>query len=359
MTKILIAVDESRFFYLRQFGDALKNYGFEYKLINDVDIYAQTDLSNKYLKWLKIPKKFQDIIQEFKPDVIFTERVSHFSSLVLKSNTPLIIFLRGDYWMEVKLGMATIHKSRNKRIEILLKQKIGNECFNGAKVILPICKYLEKIVKEHYPDKPTEVLYQGIDPKDWYPQKGMNLKHPCVGLLQDAKIWEKTKEMITLAKVMEAMPDVTFYWAGDGPYRDKVLPILEKHDNFKWLGSLQYPDQVREFLTEIDVYALISGIDMSPLTILEASLMEKPVVATNVGGIPELMQDGKTGFLVEKGDYNNLIEKITLLINDRQKSKEISLSGYNFIKEHFTWDIVANNFYKIIQSYLKKTNSSY
>jgi len=246
----------------------------------------------------------------------------------------------------------TLYKSPPKRIAIKKWEKIGNECFNGAKVILPICKHLEKIVKEHYPDKSTEVLYQGIDPKDWYPQKGMSLKHPCVGLLQDAKIWEKAKEMLTLTKVMEAMPDVTFYWAGDGPYRDKVLPILEKYDNFKWLGSLQYPDQVRKFLTEIDVYALISGIDMSPHTILEASLMEKPVIATNVGGIPELMQDGKTGFLVEKGDYNNLIEKLTLLINDRQRSKQISLSGYNFIKEHFTWDIVANNFVKIIKSYL-------
>jgi len=350
--KLLIAVDESRFFYLRQFSNALKNHGFEYKVINDLDINDQDDLSNRYLKWIKTPKKIQNIIQEFRPDVVFTERVSYFSSLILRFNIPLVIFLRGDYWNEVKNGVKTIHELKNKRVEVWLKQRIAHRCFNGSTLILPICKYLEKIVKEHYPDKPTEVLYQGIDPKDWYPQKGMNLKHPCVGLLQDAKIWEKTKEMVTLDKVIEAMPDVTFYWAGDGPYRDKVLPVLEKHDNFKWLGSLQYPDQVRQFLTEIDVYALISGIDMSPLTILEASLMEKPVIATNVGGIPELMQDGKTGFLVEKGDYNNLIEKITLLINDRQKSKEISLAGYNFIKEYFTWDIVANNFVKIIKSYL-------
>jgi len=350
--KLLIAVDKSRFFYLRQFGDVLKNYNFEYKLINDLDIYDQTNLSNKYFKWIKIPKKFQDIIQEFKPDIVFTERVSHFSSLVLKSNIPLIIFLRGNYWMEVKLGVATIYKSKNKWMEVWLKQRIAHKCFKESTLILPICKYLEKIVKEHYPDKPTEVLYQGIDPKDWYPQKGMSLKHPCVGLLQDAKIWEKTKEMTTLTKVMEAMPDVTFYWAGDGPYRDKVLPVLEKYDNFKWLGSLQYPEQVRQFLTEIDVYALVSGIDMSPLTILEASLMEKPVIATNVGGIPELIQDGKTGFLVEKGDHNDLIGKITSLINNKQKSREISLSGYNFVKEHFTWDIVANNFVKIIRTHI-------
>ena len=349
---MLIAIDKTRFFYLKQFGDALKNYGFECKLIDDLDVYDKKDFFNKYLKWVIVPKKFQEIIQKFKPDVIFTERVSHFSSLVVKLNIPLIIFLRGDYWEEVKSGKETIHKSQNKHMEIWLKQKIAHKCFSRSTLILPICKYLENIVKEHYPNKPTEVLYQGIDPSNWYPQKGMNLKHPCVGLLQDARIWEKTKEMLTLAKVMEEMPNVTFYWAGDGPYRDKVLPLLSKYENFKWLGSLQYPDEVRKFLTEIDVYELISGIDMSPHTILEAALMKKPVIATNVGGIPESIKNLETGLLVEKGDYNSWIEKLTLLVNEKKKADKMALSGYDFVKQNFTWDTIASDFARIANSYL-------
>ena len=87
---------------------------------------------------------------------------------------------------------------------------------------------------------------------------------------------------------------------------------LEKFDNFTWLGSLEYPNKVRKFLSEIDAYALISGIDMSPLTLLEAQLMEKPVIATNVGGIPELMIDGKTGFLIEKNNPKDLERKFCL-----------------------------------------------
>ena len=65
---------------------------------------------------------------------------------------------------------------------------------------------------------------------------------------------------------MEKMPDVNFYWVGDGPYSDKILPALEKFDNFHWLGHLKYPDEVRQFFSEIDIYALVSGIDMSPHT---------------------------------------------------------------------------------------------
>ena len=51
----------------------------------------------------------------------------------------------------------------------------------------------------------------------------MNLKHPCVGLLQRASWWGKTSEMLILKKVLEKMPDVSFYWAGDGPLRERVL----------------------------------------------------------------------------------------------------------------------------------------
>jgi glycosyltransferase involved in cell wall biosynthesis len=127
-------------------------------------------------------------------------------------------------------------------------------------------------------------------------------------------------------------------------YRDKVLPLLEKYENFHWLGSLEYPDKVREFLTEIDVYALISGIDMSPLTLQEAQLMEKPVIATNVGGIPELMKDGETGFLVEKGNPKDLLMKLSKLLNNLENSKDMGKKGREFVKNNFNLDKICNDF---------------
>mgnify|MGYP000239868223 CR=1 FL=1 len=177
----------------------------------------------------------------------------------------------------------------------------------------------------------------------------MELKHPCVGILQSATIWDKTKEMLILPEILEKMPDVHFYWAGDGVYRDKVLPLLEKYENFHWLGSLEYPDKVREFLESIDVYALITGMDGSPLTLKEAQLMKKPVVATNVGGIPELMKDDETGFLVEKGNSEEWIEKLSILIDDKQKRENMGNNGRKFVEENFSWDKIAKEFLKNLQ----------
>tara|TARA_Y100000590_G_C15041343_1_gene758991 strand:- start:134 stop:583 length:450 start_codon:yes stop_codon:yes gene_type:complete len=140
------------------------------------------------------------------------------------------------------------------------------------------------------------------------------------------------------------MPDVTFYWAGDGVYRDKILPELQKFKNFKWLGQLEYPGQVRKFLSSIDIYALISGIDMSPLTLQEAQLMNKPVIATNVGGIPELMINNHTGYLVKKNDPFDLHEKLQKLVNDEENQIIFGKNGRKFIDENFNWNTIAKKF---------------
>ena len=80
---------------------------------------------------------------------------------------------------------------------------------------------------------------------------------------------------LSLEKVLEKLPNVKFYWVGDGPFRKEILSRLEKYKNFEWLGILEYPNKVRKYLSEIDIFALVLGLDMLPLTILEAQLMNK------------------------------------------------------------------------------------
>jgi glycosyltransferase involved in cell wall biosynthesis len=77
--------------------------------------------------------------------------------------------------------------------------------------------------------------------------------------------------------------------------------------------------------------------------------MKKPVVATNVGGIPELMKDNETGFLVEKGNSEELIEKLSILIDDKQKRENMGNNGRKFVEENFSWDKIAKEFLKNIE----------
>jgi glycosyltransferase involved in cell wall biosynthesis len=353
--KILIGASSSKIFHLKEFADALEKIQIETKVVFDAD-YSDGYPSRKLKNWFQKDDKFKKLINEFKPDFIFVDRQRHFGLSAINSKIPLIVHLRGDFWKEMQMAKETLYKSFPKKMALKKWYEIGDDCFKNAKIILPICRYLQKRTLEYYPDQNIEVLYQGINPKNWYYEKGMDLRHPCIGLVQSANIWEKTKEMLLLTKIMNKFPQITFYWVGDGPYRNEVLPKLEKFKNFKWLGSLDYPNKIRQFLSEIDAYALITGIDMSPLTLLEAQLMKKPVIATNVGGIPELMNNGKTGFLIEKNNSSDLQEKILFILKEISTQK-MGSEGKKFVIENFDWEIIAKKFKFILEQHLKNSKN--
>ena len=350
--RLLIGGSSSFFFHLQEFSNTLNNLGIESKLVFDA-VYSDGFPGRKIGKWFQTGKKFTKLIDEYKPDAIFIDRQRHFGINSLKAGIPLFVLLRGHYWSEMDWNKRTMYRSFPKRIALSQWDKIGKEIFAGATAILPICKYLEKITKKFVPGKPTNVFSEGVDASKWYNVEGLELKHPCVGLLQYANWWGKTSEMLVLKKVLERMPDVHFYWVGDGPLRERVLSELNGYNNFHWLGRLQYPDKVREYLSEIDVYALVTGMDLAPLSLKEAQLMKKPVVATNVGGNQEMMMDGRTGFLVEQGNHEQLVDKLSLLLEDKELAKKMGEQGRKFIEETFNWELVTKKFIKIAESYLK------
>ena len=341
-----------KYFHLKDFGEALTRFDIDYQLVRETD-YVVGFPTKQISKLISSKRKFKKLIESFKPDAVLVDRQSNFGLEVIKAGIPLFVILRGHHWSELEFAKETIYKDPLMRKIVDLRGQIAEKVFAGATAILPVADYLTNIIKEHHPQQSVEVYVEGVNSTRWYKQKGMQLKHPCVGLLQDANWWRKTREMLTLEKVIEKMPEVNFYWVGDGQYKDKILPVLEKFENFHWLGPLQYPDKVREYLTEIDVYALITGMDLASLSLKEAQLMGKPVVVTNVGGNPEMMMDGKTGFLVKEGDVDDLFEKLSSLLKNKEMRLEKGSNGTKFIEEKFSMDASAKNFIRILDTYVK------
>jgi len=351
--KLLIAYGSwGKFLHLEEFSKTLQKQNVEVKLVKDTD-YSKGFPSKKIKDWFRGDKKFKEMIRDFKPDAIFIDREKHFGIDALEKNIPLIVLLRGHYWSELAWYKKTIYKSFPKSIALRKWDQIAKRIFAEAEIILPICKYLDKITYEHIPNQKTDVFFEGIDATRWYKVDGMKLKHPCVGLVQRANWWGKTSEMLILKKVLEKLPNVQFYWAGHGPFEGRILTELEKYENFHWLGKLEYPDKVREFLSEIDVYALITGMDLSSLSLKEAQLMKRAVIATNVGGNPEMKKDGITGFLVEKGNHKQLIEKIKLLLTDKKLAEQMGNEGRKFVEETYSWEVATKKLFRILNLHLK------
>ncbi|HUS48864.1 MAG TPA: glycosyltransferase family 4 protein [Candidatus Paceibacterota bacterium] len=358
--RLLINSSTNFYEHFEQFGKQLSKFKIEYKLLKDVEGYDSFSL-RKIFQTKQIRKNYVNLIKNYRPDFVLTDKPSHLSLAAIECKIPLLIYLRGDYWQELKWADETIYKNISIQYRFALKRwrNLVERCFKNSFAIITVSKYLKNIVKEHYPKKSVFVMFPGIDSSLWFPQGGIKLKHPCVGLVQTANIWGKTKEMLILPKIMEAMPNVTFYWGGDGPYKNKILPELQKFKNFEWVGNLDYPDKVRQFFTEIDVYALFSGFDSLGMTSVEAGFMRKPVVISNVGGTSETILNEKTGFLIEKGNTVEWIEKLSLLINKKEASKKMGEKGFDFVVEKFGFDSSVKEFIDILESITKKANHNF
>ena len=156
--RLLIGGSSSKFFHLKDFADGLENLGIECKLVHDTD-FADGYPSRKLSTWLKRNNKFENLINDFKPDIIFVDRQRHFGLEALKYNIPLFVHLRGNYWEEMKMARKTLYSSPPKKLAINKWDDIASQVFQGSKIILPLCKHLEHVVKNHYPNKPTSVFY--------------------------------------------------------------------------------------------------------------------------------------------------------------------------------------------------------
>ena len=347
--KLLIGAGTNKIQYVKKFSEYLEKFGIDCKLVIDIEI-CNGFPSKNITQWINPLKKFNLLVESFKPDAVFVDRQTQFGIGAIKAEIPLLMQLRGNYWDEVK--WAKKNSSIKDKTIISMREKIAEDCFRESKMILPFSKHLSKIVSKKYSNKKIRVFHDGLEIENWYKEEPMNLKHPCIGLLQNASIWMKTQEMLSLKNILEKFPNVTFYWVGDGIFRQQILDVLGKYENFKWLGNLEYPNKVRKFLSSIDLYLLLSGYDTFGMTIVEAEVMQVPVIATNVGGISETMIDGKTGFLVNQGDIKEIEKNITLLLNDKDFSKQMGNEGRKFVIENFSWENSTKKFIQDIKDCL-------
>lgn len=165
---------------------------------------------------------------------------------------------------------------------------------------------------------------------------------------------EKNQKMLLEAvyPIMRDNVDVKVIIVGDGPKRDELKQFGEaRHmtDRIIFTGILQ--DTVPVY-SAIDIFVLSSQTEGVPLTILEAMASEVPVVATRVGGVPNIIEDGQTGFLVDSKDTQALRGRIEELINDREKGQQLAKSAYIFVKDHYSEGKMSDAYKKVYREVL-------
>ena len=120
---------------------------------------------------------------------------------------------------------------------------------------------------------------------------------------------------------------------------------LDVSEQVEFTGGL-YGDALFKEYAECSVFVLPSLDESNPIVLLEAMASGKPIIATNVGGIPYMIEDEKNGFLVNYGDIEGLTEKIHLLMNNKSLRDHIGENGKNVAKKH-SWEKVSDEIYEV------------
>ena len=113
-------------------------------------------------------------------------------------------------------------------------------------------------------------------------------------------------------------------------------------------------DDLREFLANIDVFVLPSLNEGMGRVLVEAGLMEKPCVATRVGGIPEVVIDGKTGFLVSPGSGQEIAERLKYFEKNPHMMKVMGRNAKIYVKDRFSAKIMCEKIESLYRDILKR-----
>lgn len=299
---------------------------------------------------LKYLPKLRSIVKEFNPDLIHAHYATSYGLLgALLGFHPLVLSVWGSDIYDFP-RISIIH---NWMIKFNLSR--ADQLLSTSHVMA--CKTRE------YTKKEVLVTPFGIDLEKFgkiyvdngYPSgtivigtvKTLSPKYGIDYLIQAFKIIRERKAELSLKLMI----------VGDGEDKIKLKTLCDElaiSGDVIFTGSVQY-DQVPLYLNKMDIYSALSTLDSESfgVAIIEASACEIPVVVSNVGGLPEVVEENKTGFIVESRNPKAAADAIEKLILDKGLRLAMGKAGRERVKELYNWDenvsLMINIYSRIIR----------
>jgi glycosyltransferase involved in cell wall biosynthesis len=209
------------------------------------------------------------------------------------------------------------------------KVVVIRNAIDAGRFIRPECHYRDRL-RDFFPRRPSRII--GAAGR-LSPEKGFGL------LVESAK------------KVLTSLPDAAFILFGDGPLRDvlqRQIDNLGLRDSFILAG---FRNDLDGFLPWIDLLVVPSFTEGLPNVILEAFAAGIPVVATAVGGIPEIVEDAVNGYLVSTGDHQRLANRIITILTSDREAKVMGQLGRKKVLRDFTFESQALAYRRLFTSF--------
>ena len=239
--------------------------------------------------------------------------------------------------------------------------EILKEIFHQCDYLHYVSNYLrDEGLKLGAPPEKAFVIYPGIDIDFYSPQENNRnyynetvLTIISVGRL----VWQKglINALKAVKIILNNNYDIQYWIVGDGSDKDQLLfwrRMLGIENNVKFFG-FQPPSQIKLLLNIADIFLQPSVTEAIPVSGMEAAAMELPVIASNVGGLPELIDHGTTGLLVSPDNPIALAEAIILLAEAKDKRLEMGKQARKKVIRDFSLEREVKDWVKLYQMILK------
>jgi glycosyltransferase involved in cell wall biosynthesis len=201
-------------------------------------------------------------------------------------------------------------------------------------------------------NKVTSVFIGGVNTNEYF-IKGFNVSNSDKILVGSVGSLEYRKGYLPILSVIkdlivEKSINLRFEIAGEGIMRNKLEDYIASNyleDSIKLLGIVE---EIPKFLNKMDIYIQPSRFEGLCITVIEAMAAGLPVVAYNVGGIKNSIDDGVTGFLVEKGDTNDFKEKVLVLAKDKQLRNDMGRKAREKVKDRYSIEKTVMQFENVL-----------
>jgi len=200
---------------------------------------------------------------------------------------------------------------------------------------------LALLFKVAHPDQ-LVVIHNGIDPRPFLQADGTRVQRQ-LGLEEGPMLTfvgrlAPQKDPLTLLRAIQNLSRGKLFLIGDGPLRFQAERFIRQNRLASRVILTGARMDIPDILAASDVFVLPSRWEGLPLVIIEAMMAGLPVVASRVGGVPELVEDGITGFLVPPGDSEALAEALQWLIEDKELRRRMGEAGREKALRKFTLD---------------------
>src|SRR3989338_1390540 len=157
-----------------------------------------------------------------------------------------------------------------------------------------------------------------------------------------------------IQKVVKVIPEAKFLFVGDGELKSKLSEEIKSYDLQRNIFLLGARNDIATILSCINVFLLPSLNEGFGMALIEAMAARKPVIATNVGGVPEVIINGTTGILVPSKDPEAFSSAIIKLYNNPEMSLEMGLAGYSSARNLFDIKTTVREFEDLYSKLIKE-----